>query len=93
DPINKLIADELNAKFISKADYLKGDRINVIGIQVKSVLELSEAIDKLVASGSFTRNEVREIAGKERSDNPALDEFVLTKNYNSVKGGENKDET
>jgi len=92
DPINKLIADELNAKFISKADYLKGGRINVIGIQAKSVLEIAEAIDKLVASGAFTRNEVREIAGNERSDNPALDEFVLTKNYNSVGGGE-KNET
>ena len=92
DPINKLIADELNAKFISKADYLKGDRINVIGIQVKSVLEYAEAIDKLIASGAFNRNEVREFAGKERSDNPLLDEFVLTKNYNPVGGGESKNE-
>ena len=71
---------------------MKGDRINVIGIQVKSVLENSEAIDKLIASGAFTRNEVREFAGKERSDNPKLDEFVLTKNYNSVEGGESKNE-
>lgn len=90
DPINKMIADELNAKLISKSDYLKGERIKVFGIRVKDILDLAEAIDKLVASGAFSRNDVREFAGEERSDNPALDEYVLTKNYQSVEGGENK---
>lgn len=92
-PINKMIEDELNAKFISKSDYLKGDRIKVVGIQATSVIENAEAVDKLVASGAYTRNEVRELFGGERSDNPALDEFVLTKNYQSVEGGENNNET
>lgn len=87
-PINKMIEDELNAKFIEKADYLKGDRIYVIGIQAVSIIENAEAVDKLVASGAYTRNEVRVKFGDEPSDNPALDEFVLTKNYQSVEGGE-----
>jgi HK97 family phage portal protein len=92
-PLNKLIEDELNAKFIEKNDYLKGNRIQVMGIQPISIIENSEAVDKLVASGAYTRNEVRLKFGDEPSDNPALDEYVLTKNYASVsEGGENKNE-
>lgn len=96
-PLVKKIKDELNAKLIDKKDYLKGDRIDVIGVQAKDPLEIAEAIDKLVASGSFNRNEVREMVGKDKVDNPILDEFVITKNYQSasaastVKGGEKND--
>lgn len=89
DPINKLIQDELNAKFISKKDYLDGNRIYVNGITPVNAIENAEAVDKLVSSGTYTRNEVRVMFGGELSDDPALDEFVLTKNYESVKGGEN----
>ena len=95
-PINKLIEDELNAKFVTKSRYLKGDRIQVIGLQSVNVIENAEAVDKLVASGAYTRNEVRMKFGDEPGDNPQLDEYVLTKNYQTVdseanKGGE-KDE-
>jgi len=89
----KKIKDELNAKLIEKSDYLKGDRIEVNAVQSKDPLELAEAVDKLIASGSFTRNEVREMVGKEKVDNAELDEFVITKNYQSastVEGGEKK---
>ena len=90
-PLVKKIKDELNAKLIEKSDYLKGDRIEVNAVQSKDPLELAEAVDKLIASGSFTRNEVREMVGKEKADSPELDEFVITKNYQSastVEGGE-----
>lgn len=90
-PIVKKIQDELNAKLFTKEEYLKGHRINVFGLTEKDLIENAEAVDKLVASGAFTRNEVRELFGKERSDNPELDEFVITKNYQSAgadEGGE-----
>jgi HK97 family phage portal protein len=87
-PINKLIEDELNAKLLSKNDYLKGDRIKVIGLQAINIIENAEAVDKLVSSGAYSRNEVRVKFGDEPSDNPALDEYVITKNYESVEGGE-----
>lgn len=63
------------------------------GVTETSVIENSEAVDKLVASGAFTRNEVRELFRAERSDDPELDKFVITKNYQStdaVEGGENE---
>lgn len=90
-PLVKKIQDELNAKLIEKDEYLGGSRIEVKGVTEKDLIDHAEAVDKLVASGAFTRNEVRELFGAERSDNPALDEFVITKNYQSagaVEGGE-----
>lgn len=90
-PLVKKISDELNAKIITKQAYLKGSRIDVFGLTEKDLIEHAEAVDKLVASGAFTRNEVRELFGAERSDDPELDKFVITKNYQAagaVEGGE-----
>lgn len=90
-PLVKKISDELNAKLIDRKEHLAGQRIDVKGVTEKSVIDNPEAVDKLVASGAYTRNEVREKFGDERSDNPELDKFVLTKNYESaeaIKGGD-----
>lgn len=95
-PLIQKIEDELNAKLIEKQDYLNGEKIEMRGVAEKDPLEVADAVDKLVASGAFNRNEVREMLGRERSDNPELDNFVITKNYqsasaaSSVEGGENK---
>lgn len=92
-PIVKKIQNELNAKILTKQDYLNGSRIDVFGLTEKDLIDHAEAVDKLVASGAFTRNEVRELFGKERSVDPELDKFVITKNYQSagaVEGGDNK---
>lgn len=90
-PLIKKISDELNAKLLEKNEYLAGSRIEVRGVIERDPIENAEAVDKLVASGAYTRNEVREKFGDERSDNPELDKFVITKNYqsaDSVEGGE-----
>ncbi|HHY72694.1 MAG TPA: phage portal protein [Bacillus bacterium] len=93
NPLNKKIADELNAKLIEKEDYLKGDKIQIRGIAELNPLEVANAVDKLRASGVYNGNEIREKLGDERVDNPSLDEYVITKNYQSAKsmeGGESK---
>lgn len=90
-PLIKKISDELNAKLILKKDYLNGSHIEVRGVAEKSVIDNAEAVDKLVSSGAYTRNEVRVKFGDEPSDNPDLDEFVITKNYQTagaLEGGE-----
>ncbi len=92
-PIVKKIKDELNAKLITKQAYFDGERVEIFGLTEKDLIDNAEAVDKLVASGAFTRNEVRELFGKERSEDPELDKFVITKNYQSagaVEGGENE---
>ncbi|WP_318285164.1 phage portal protein [Peribacillus simplex] len=93
NPLVKKITDELNAKTITRQEYQDGEHIKAIGVKVKDIFDLAAAFDKLIASGTFTRNELREEAGFNRSDNPKLDEFILTKNYESIdepKGGENE---
>ncbi|WP_284037454.1 phage portal protein [Neobacillus sp. 114] len=92
-PLIKKISDELNAKLLDKNEYLEGAKIEVRGVIESDPIENAEAVDKLVASGAYTRNEVREKFGDERSDNPELDKFVITKNYqsaDSVEGGESE---
>lgn len=90
-PLSKKIKDELNAKLLTKKDYLGGKRINVHGIADMNPLELAEAIDKLRASGTYNGNEIRKMVGGEPVDNPALDEYVLTKNYQSASASKDRE--
>ncbi|MCM3628796.1 phage portal protein [Paenibacillus glycanilyticus] len=90
-PLIKKISDVLNARIIDKADYMKNMRVEVRGVAEMNSLEVATAIDKLKASGTYTSNQLRIKLGDEPVDNPALDEYVLTKNYEkatSSKGGE-----
>ncbi len=87
-PLLKKIRDELNAKIIQKSEYLSGKKIEVHGVIDPNPLELANAVDKLRASGVYNGNEIRIKLGDEPVDNPALDEYVLTKNYQSARGGE-----
>lgn len=91
DPINKIIADELNHIIIGKSDYLDGECIKIKSIKVKEVYESAEAIDKLIASGAFTPNKVLELFDQDRVDDASLDKYYITKNYTTAKnleGGE-----
>lgn len=92
-PLLKKIQDELNAKL----DLGANEYIDVKGITNNNIVDKAEAVDKLVASGAFTRNEVRELFGFERADDEELDKYVITKNYETVedsatKGGEKDNE-
>ena len=91
-PLIEQIKDELNAKLIERQDYEKGLEIKVYGVSERNPIEMADAADKMVASGAWSRNEVREKFGDERVDDPELDEYVLTKNYEKIssKGGENE---
>ena len=83
----KKIEDELNAKIISKQDYINGKRVEVTGINRPDMFELAEAIDKLISSSAFNPNEIRKELGYEPREGG--DEYVRTKNYEEAqKGGE-----
>lgn len=89
-PLLKKIRDELNAKIIARSEYQKGKRIDVRGIAEMNPLELASAVDKLRSSGVYNGNEIRIKLGDEPVDNPSLNEYVITKNYQSTtpEGGE-----
>ncbi|MGM9925605.1 MAG: phage portal protein [Bacillus sp. (in: firmicutes)] len=92
NPLLKKICDEINAKFFEKEEYLEGQRIEAKAVSYRTIFDLAEAIDKLVSSGAFMPNEMRAEVGYEVSDDPALNQFYITKNYtgmNNAGGGEN----
>lgn len=84
NPLLEKISDELNAKLFSERGYKEGKRIKIVSIDQPNPIKQAEAVDKLVASSTFTRNEVRELFGMERVDDKSMDEFILTKNYQSA---------
>ena len=83
-PIIEKITDELNAKLFSERGYKEGKRIKAISIDQKGPLEVSEAIDKLIASGSFNRDEIRVLTGFEPIGSEEMQKFIITKNYQTV---------
>lgn len=92
-PLVKKLKDELTAKLISKDDYKNGLKLEINGVSEMNPIELASSIDKLVASGTWNRNEIREKFGDERVDDPRMDEYVLTKNYQTLdqlEGGEDE---
>lgn len=89
EPLIKLIEDELNAKLLTRSEYLDENmRIEILGLNRRNPLEHASSIDKLISSRSFNNNEIRELFGYEPVE--GLDEFVMTKNYEDVKGGDNE---
>lgn len=97
EPLNQLIEDEINSKIFREAQYSDEHAVNILGANKPDVFEMAEQADKLISSGAFTRNEIRLLLGYDPAT--GLDEFVLTKNYESttstddnLKGGEDTNE-
>lgn len=89
--LNKKIEDELNAKIIDKSDFVNGMEIKVVGVDKKDIFDLADAVDKLISSGGFNRNEIRKEVDYESIEGG--DEFYITKNYEkAAKGGEEVDD-
>ncbi|WP_249596553.1 phage portal protein [Peribacillus frigoritolerans] len=92
DPFLKKIKDELNAKLIDKKDYLAGKKMETKRVSNINMFDVATAVDKLRASGTFNGNELREALGEERVDDPIMDRYFITKNYQesseALKGGE-----
>lgn len=92
DPILKIINDELNAQLVDKVEYLKGNDISIRRIRYRDLFDIATAIDKLIASGAFNGNEMRDEAGYEQTDEEIHKKYFITKNYQeseqALKGGE-----
>ncbi|MFS0927640.1 phage portal protein [Enterococcus durans] len=89
--LNKKIEDELNAKIIDKTEFVNGTEIKVVGVDKKDIFDLADAVDKLISSGGFNRNEIRKEVDYESIDGG--DEFYITKNYEkAAKGGKEVDD-
>lgn len=90
-PLMKKLQDELMAKIITKKEYKNGERIKVSKVLPVSILEKATQIDKIVSSGTFLRDEVREVTDYDPLPNGEGQQLIMTKNYEKVtKGGENE---
>ncbi|MDN4525329.1 phage portal protein [Fictibacillus fluitans] len=93
-PILNHLTDELNAKVIERDDFLAGRKLQIRPASYVNIFEIAVAFDKLISSGGFSSNDLREEAGFERVDDPLLDKYFITKNYQesseALKGGENE---
>ena len=92
ESINKLVEDELMCKTLTQADVQKGMSVKVIGLARNDIFALATSVDKLISSGAFTRNEIRNELNYPSVDGG--DEFIITKNYEAseLKGGEKDEE-
>lgn len=82
NPLLKQISDEFTSKLFERKDIEENEHgLEIRPLSLENLFDRAEAIDKLVSSGTFTRNEVRVEAGKKPSDDPELDKYLITKNY------------
>lgn len=88
-PLNKKVQDELNAKIVSQDEFKAGTNIKVVGVDRKDIFDLADAVDKLISSGGFNRNEIRGEVDYDEIEGG--DEFYITKNYQKTEGGEEVD--
>ncbi|WP_348922069.1 phage portal protein [Enterococcus rotai] len=86
----KKLQDELMAKILTRQEYGKGERIKVTNVLPISILENATQIDKVVSSGTFLRDEVREETDYDPLPDGEGKQLIMTKNYQKVlRGGEN----
>lgn len=85
DPLCDMISEEINRK-IYKNNVLSGSYLQIDTKCVKHVdlLSVSTAIDKLIASGAFCVNDIRELVGEPPIEEEWAYKHFMTKNYSTV---------
>lgn len=96
-PLVEMIEEEINRKRYGKKAYLEGSRLQIDTRNIKhyDLLAVATAIDKLISSGVFTINDIREVLGQTQIDEDWANTNFMTKNYatleelmKSMQGGE-----
>lgn len=93
-PIIEEINDGMNGCWLSKDEYLRGDRIlvNTMCIKHIDVIDSAGNLDKLYSNG-WCHNDVMKLLNQPQIDEPWAWERRFTKNYSTdLKGGEDKNE-
>lgn len=91
EPLAQKIVSAMNYIIFNRRELQKGNKVQMVGFKNYDLFSLSSNIDKLVSSGSFTRNEIRRELGYDPVEGG--DVFLLTKNYMELGSiGKEKDE-
>lgn len=66
-------------KTLTPEEYQKGMKYSANSVRYRDIFELATNFDKLISSGAFNRNELREESGYDPIEGG--DQFLITKNY------------
>ena len=101
DPLAQMISEELTRKTTTFETWQAGDRVVVDTSTINHVdiLDVADSIDKLIASGAFTIDQVLRRCGYDTLDTDFSTSHFLTKNYGRIQdvtttlgGGETDDQ-
>lgn len=86
DPLCDMLQEEINRKRSGMAGVLAGTYVQIDTKCIKHVdlLSVATAIDKLISSGAFCINDIREVVGEPPIDEPWAWQHFMTKNYATV---------
>lgn len=94
-PLLKKIKDEADVKFFTKKEYRDGKCIDIRKPSYRDIFDLATAVDKLRSSSVVNGHQLRDELGLERVDDPMMDKYFITKNYQessqALKGGDNEE--
>ena len=83
DPLCDMLQEEINRKRSGYAGFTNGTYVKIDTRAVKHVdlLSVSTAIDKLIGSGAFCVNDIRELVGEQPIDEERANSHWITRNY------------
>lgn len=86
DPLCDMLQEEINRKRNGLAGHLAKTFLKIDTRCIKHVdlLTVATAIDKLISSGAFCINDIRELVGDQPIDEPWAKQHFMTKNYSTV---------
>ena len=97
DPLIEMLTDEMNRKSFSPYQIINGHyfKFNTLAIKHIDILDIANAIDKLLSSGFTCINDLRILIGLDPINEEWANQFFMTKNYapieellNALKGGD-----
>lgn len=86
DPLAKMIEEELTRKTGTMNDYLEGTYLNVDTTRIMhiDIFEVADKIDKLLANGTYTIDELRIKVGDTPLNTDFSEQHWMTKNYSTI---------
>lgn len=86
DPLARMLEKEINRKRNGLDGFRKGNRIRIDTTAVKhiDIFDIATPVDKLIASGAFTINDIRRTIGEAPIMEEWADRHFMTKNYATV---------
>jgi HK97 family phage portal protein len=83
DPLTDMLSEEINRKRNGYSGFSAGNYLKIDTKQIRhvDVLSVSTAVDKLIGSGAFCVNDIRELCGESIINEPWAYTHYITKNY------------